>query len=319
MIGYQLCWDETKWLQQSTSISIARCAVETPHRVLDKIANYTLHIHFTHTIMRGYTLSLSSASQVGQSISVARPLFSSGGRLRSCSRVSTGIVSSLNKYTVSSNCVSGKNNTAAPFCFGQEKKKKSFSAEPRRESSTGSSVVVRANDPSMEGSQSDAAANQGPPTLFWRVFAALCYLVPWIDSISLGREIYRRFRNLLVLYLVPGPLAKVYFSSQFAPLIIFFVMFLSIVKNKKLHHFVRFNCMQAIMLDIVVMLMHIVKAYLPAEIKWSVISHFVDMFMWTTCMGTVVYAVFWTLRGYYADIPFVSESVYHQVALSEYA
>jgi hypothetical protein len=41
-----------------------------------------------------------------------------------------------------------------------------------------------------------------------------------------------------------GPLAKIYFGSQFAPLIIFFVMFLSIVKNNKLHHFVRFNCMQ---------------------------------------------------------------------------
>ena len=66
-------------------------------------------------------------------------------------------------------------------------------------------------------------------------------------------------------------------------------------------------------------LCHIIKAYLPAEIKWSVIAHLVDMAMWTTCMGTVVYAVFWTLRGYYADIPFVSESVYHQVALSEYA
>lgn len=105
-------------------------------------------------------------------------------------------------------------------------------------------VIVKAQDPESMDSMSDAAANQGPPTLFWRIFAALCYLVPWIDSISLGREIYRRFRNLLVLYLVPGPLAKVYFSSQFAPLIIFFVMFLSIVKNKKLHHFVRFNCMQ---------------------------------------------------------------------------
>ena len=216
----------------------------------------------------------------------------------------------------------------------------------------------------FESSGSDAAANQGPPTLVWRVLAALCYLVPWIDSISFGREMYRRFRNLLVLYLVPGPLAKVYFSSQFAPLIIFFVLFLAVVKNKKLHHFVRFNCMQAIMLDIVIMLCHIVKAYLPAEIKWSVIAHLVgidcrgkddagrttregrrgkdvgrggarsticsltrsrsfvrqvDMGMWTTCMGTVVYAVFWTLRGYYADIPFVSESVYHQVALSEYA
>lgn len=39
-------------------------------------------------------------------------------------------------------------------------------------------------------------------------------------------------------------MAKIYFGSQFAPLIIFFVMFLSVVKNTKLHHFVRFNCMQ---------------------------------------------------------------------------
>ena len=39
-------------------------------------------------------------------------------------------------------------------------------------------------------------------------------------------------------------MARIYFGSQFAPLIIFFVMFLSIVKNTKLHHFVRFNCMQ---------------------------------------------------------------------------
>lgn len=53
---------------------------------------------------------------------------------------------------------------------------------------------------------------------------------------------------------------------------------------------------QAIMLDIVVMLFHIVRAYLPAEVKWSALAHFTDMFTWTCCMGTVVYAVFWTLR-----------------------
>lgn len=145
-----------------------------------------------------------------------------------------------------------------------------------------------------------------------------------------------------------GPLALIYFGSQFAPLIIFFVMFLSIVKNNKLHHFVRFNCMQArplaaalccplrclatgsaprpcpvlflshgppawarnhkppalavavavqaIMLDIVVMLFHILRAYLPAEIKWSLLGNYFDMFGWTCCMGTVLYCVFWTVR-----------------------
>lgn len=36
----------------------------------------------------------------------------------------------------------------------------------------------------------------------------------------------------------------IYYSSQFAPLIVFFLLFLSIVKNTKVHHFVRFNAMQ---------------------------------------------------------------------------
>ncbi len=41
-----------------------------------------------------------------------------------------------------------------------------------------------------------------------------------------------------------GPLAPLYYSGQFVPLIVFFLLFLSIVKNNKLHHFVRFHCMQ---------------------------------------------------------------------------
>lgn len=47
-----------------------------------------------------------------------------------------------------------------------------------------------------------------------------------------------------------------YYSSQFAPLVIFFLVFLTIVKNTKLHHFVRFNCMQVRMPRCVVALIH---------------------------------------------------------------
>lgn len=50
------------------------------------------------------------------------------------------------------------------------------------------------------------------------------------------------------------------------------------------------------MLDIVVMLFHILKSYMPAELKWSVVAKYIDMFAWTCCLGTVIYCVFWTLR-----------------------
>lgn len=123
----------------------------------------------------------------------------------------------------------------------------------------------------------------------------------------------------------------IYYSSQFAPLIVFFLLFLSVVKNTKLHHFVRFNAMQVslhcaalaadavlivpailhrlsvshvnillgflqgIMLDIVVMLFSILRAYMPAEFRWSAILVTFDMYSWNICMGTILYCVFWTL------------------------
>eukprot|EP00191_Tetraselmis_sp_GSL018_P021633 CAMPEP_0177582702 /NCGR_PEP_ID=MMETSP0419_2-20121207/2904_1 /TAXON_ID=582737 /ORGANISM="Tetraselmis sp., Strain GSL018" /LENGTH=78 /DNA_ID=CAMNT_0019071993 /DNA_START=580 /DNA_END=816 /DNA_ORIENTATION=- len=76
--------------------------------------------------------------------------------------------------------------------------------------------------------------------------------------------------------------------------------------------------MQAIMLDIGVMLFNILRAYFPAEIRWSVLMVLFDKFSFVVCMATIMYGVFFTLRGYYADIPFVSEAVYIQVEASEY-
>ena len=61
----------------------------------------------------------------------------------------------------------------------------------------------------------------------------------------------------------------IYYSSQFAPLVVFFLLFLAVVKNTKLPHFVRFNCMQGIMIDIVTMLFNILRTYFPAELRWS--------------------------------------------------
>ncbi|KAL3137280.1 Protein TIC 20-II, chloroplastic [Trebouxia sp. C0010 RCD-2024] len=156
-----------------------------------------------------------------------------------------------------------------------------------------------------------------PPNIFWRVFAALMYIIPWIDVIALGREVYHNFPFSITLFLIPGPFVGIYYSSQFAPLVVFFLLFLSVVKNTKLHHFVRFNAMQGIMLDIVAMLFSIVRAYFPAEVRWSAILPVFDMFSWNICMGTIIYCVFWTLWGKYADVPYVSDSVYMQVEASD--
>lgn len=49
------------------------------------------------------------------------------------------------------------------------------------------------------------------------------------------------------------------------------------------------------MLDIVSMLFTLLRAYVPAEIRWSYIMDLYDMFSWNICMCTILYCVFFSL------------------------
>ncbi len=64
-----------------------------------------------------------------------------------------------------------------------------------------SQIAAKIKDPDLDD---EAAAIKGPPPLQWRVLAALTYLIPWIDVISLGREIYHIFPSFLWMYFFPG-------------------------------------------------------------------------------------------------------------------
>ena len=144
-------------------------------------------------------------------------------------------------------------------------------------------VEARVKDPDMDFEEEDDP-DKDPPTPFWRSMAAFMYMVPWIDIVGMGREIYHKFPvlaylyyaaclSLLTLFLTShtfalAPFFGIYYSSQFAPLIIFFLMFLAIVKNKKLSHFVRFNCMQ-------VTLFAEAKPYSLENKKWRFLGHYV--------------------------------------------
>ena len=52
---------------------------------------------------------------------------------------------------------------------------------------------------------------------------------------------------------------------------------------------------QAVMLDIVSMLFTLLRAYVPAEFRWSLLMDFYDIFAWNICMCIIAYCVFFSL------------------------
>jgi len=106
---------------------------------------------------------------------------------------------------------------------------------------------------------------------------------------------------------------QAYYSNQFTPFFVFFALFLAVVRNEKLPHFLRFNAMQSILLDICIMLGGLIIQYMPFEMAYSWIGGLANNLVFVTGAGAVFYCFFYTLQGKYADIPTVSEAVYIQI------
>lgn len=145
----------------------------------------------------------------------------------------------------------------------------------------------------------DLEINQAPPSIFWRCVSAFLYVIPWIDAMYQGTAtVYSMFKSFLPLYhICPLTLLDIYQGNHFTPLIIFFAIFLGIVKNRRIHHFVRYNAMQSVQLDLLVMGFQILNYYCftaQMETSWLYIAW--DVWKWFLTIPAILYCVFWTLR-----------------------
>merc|ERR1712178_470969 len=96
------------------------------------------------------------------------------------------------------------------------------------------------------------------PNSFERIVSALIYFIPALDATAITLSLFKWWASLSWAWFLLEPVTTFYYSISFTPLIIFFVIFLAIVRNKGFHQLVRFHAMQAVMIDIVIMLVNIV-------------------------------------------------------------
>ena len=160
---------------------------------------------------------------------------------------------------------------------------------------------------------------RGSTTVSERIFACLAYLLPVIEVIGLllrigiQNSLFGQFPALGIILVPLLPLVQIYFGIPFMGLIIFFALFLLVVRNEKISHFIRFNTMQAILIDIVLFLCNIVLQILSPVpgTDFAIVTLTNTIFLGV--VAAVVYAVVQSLLGRYAEIPAISDAVYMQV------
>jgi uncharacterized membrane protein len=147
-----------------------------------------------------------------------------------------------------------------------------------------------------------------------RSLGALIYLFPLVYALPFGIALLSQFSWLYQFF---SPLVAIYKltnSLPFASLIIFFGLWFAVVRNENVSYFLRFNGMQAILINILQILFSLIMGILvPAFGTQSLILETLNN---TIFMGSVVacfYCIFRSIQGQYAELPAISEAASSQI------
>ncbi len=154
---------------------------------------------------------------------------------------------------------------------------------------------------------------RGATTVKDRIFASLPYLLPIISGLPFGEFLFRQFPALGIILIPLQPVLFIYSAIPFAGLVIFFLLFLLVVRNERIIHFIRFNTMQAILLDILLVLCSLLLQILLPALGTNLVTETLVNIVFLGTVAACGYSIVQSLLGRYAEIPTLSEAVHAQV------
>lgn len=147
-----------------------------------------------------------------------------------------------------------------------------------------------------------------------RLWAVLVYLIPLYDGLLYGQFLFRQFPPLAYLGYPLLPLALVYSALPLGlgSLLVFILLFVAVVRNEKVPHFIRFNTMQAILLSIVLTLVTLVYNFVLAPLVQGFLQEVLFNTVFLAVLAAVGYGMVQSARGRYPEIPVIAEASYLQ-------
>lgn len=155
---------------------------------------------------------------------------------------------------------------------------------------------------------------RGSTTVTDRIFASLPYLLPLFTALPFGSVVLKQIPGLGdILLVILTPVLFIYSIVPFPNLVIFFMLFLLVVRNERIQHFIRFNTMQALLIDILLFLCSLVLQYVLLPLGATLITQTLVAMVFLATLAACIYSVAQSIQGQYAEIPTLSEAAYSQV------
>ena len=157
------------------------------------------------------------------------------------------------------------------------------------------------------------------PPLWQRLVAPLMYLLPWSDAIPLGfgpDGLFLQYPVLRPLVLPALPLMQLERTIPFGlgGLLLFFVLFLAVVRNPNVPYFLRLNALQALLTDIALIVLSIgFRLLLQPIAAGSLLLGTLSSAVVVAVLAILLFSLVECLRGREPDLPGISQAVRMQL------
>ncbi|WP_204102776.1 MULTISPECIES: Tic20 family protein [Spirulina sp. CCY15215] len=171
---------------------------------------------------------------------------------------------------------------------------------------------------------------RGSTTTQDKILAALTYLIPILEALPFGMLIFALVPFLAIPFIPLFMLLPIYFLSigglAIVEMGIFFAVYILVVQNQRLPHFLRFNALQALLISIFAFLCRLALDILglsrvlfdPLVGRGNTgaaidLGTLLSTTVFIGVIGVSGYAIAQCFRGRYAEIPTISEAAYSQI------
>ncbi len=171
---------------------------------------------------------------------------------------------------------------------------------------------------------------RGSVTVTDRCWAALPYILP-IASSSLYAGAFAQLAPVTAPVILPiAWIGMTYYSvigllGMFGQLLIFFALLAFVVRNPKIPHFIRYNTMQAMMIDIMLTLVTLTFQAVNLSVQMVTFQAATDPLgvvvliffaaVFVAAAAAYCYSLFNVAQGKYAEIKWISDAAYSQTQM----
>ena len=150
-------------------------------------------------------------------------------------------------------------------------------------------------------------------TIWQRLVCSLMYIVPWADALQYGSNLYYNFPITKLLIFPAIPIIFIKNNLPLGSVLLFLFLFLGIARNQQIPYFIRFNTMQALLINLILIIINYLTILFTFIFGTLQILETIELIIFIATLSTIIFASVQSLRGLEADLPGISNSAKMQI------